>query len=360
ARVALAAAHGLPQVGCHQHPRTCTSGPCTLSIHYGTRMFKPRMKAQATVLGDPRGLAYDHQWNLYIADAGRHCVFKVDAAGTRTVFAGISGTAGNGADGQAATATGLRAPCDVLFHSERGSLFIADSGNHRIREVVLATGVTTIVAGDGTARCRDGAGAAGQSLNTPSGLALDLDDNILVADTANNRIRLLDLTGDELSTVAGDGNTNILNGPLGVAVDDATGNAYVADTLNHRIVRLAKDTYNQTVVAGLSTAAANTGDGGDAVNARLNRPHAVRADAGGLLYIADTGNHRIRVIDLNPATPKLRAVAGKANGTTGNSPDGAALGAVELNAPRGLFVDAASRNLFVSDAVNARALRLIL
>ncbi|WIG98647.1 hypothetical protein [Myxococcus sp. SDU36] len=362
ARVALAAAHGLPQVACHRHPRACDNakGPCTLSIHSGIGMFKPRAKVQAPGFGDPRGLAYDNQWNLYVADAGRHCVYKVDAAGNRTVFAGVENTAGNGAGGQLATATQLRAPRDVFFHPERESLFIADSGNHRIREVELATGNATLVAGSGTAGFQPGTAAVNGRLNTPSGLALDLDNNVLIADTGNNRVRLLDLEHGLLRSVAGDGNTSVLNGPMGVAVDDVTGHIYVADTGNHRIVRLAKGTHARTVVAGLDTAAANTGDGLKATDARLNRPQAVRADVGGLLYIADTGNHRIRRINLNANPPTMHAVAGKANGTTGNSPDGAALAAVELNAPRGLYVDAASRNAFVSDAVNTRVLRLLL
>lgn len=358
ARVVVAAAFGAPQVGCHRHPRTCSAGPCTLSIHFCLGMFQASMRSVNTALNDPRGMAYDSAWNLYVADAGAHCIYKIDAAGTRTVFAGVENTAGDGPDNRAASATSLRGPRDVAYHATRNSLIVADTENHRVREINLDTTATHCVAGDGNAGYLDASPATAGTLRSPSGVAVDVEDKVVIADTGNHCIRRLALEDDDLATIAGDGNTANFNSPLSVTVDDLTGDVYVADTLNHRIVRLEVDTNTPSVLAGDAGQSDNTGDGGEAKDARLDTPCYVKADAVGNLYVADAAKNRIRRIKVYMDKPPISAFAGKTNGTAGNSADGSLLEAVELTSPRGLHVDSGGRNLFVSDAGNNRVLRI--
>lgn len=358
-RVAIAAAYGAPQVGCHRHPRTCAGGPCTLSIHYCLGMFQSLMLVPATALVTPRGMTYDEAWNLYIADAGAHTIVKIDTAGGRTVFAGINTTAGNGGDGLQANATRLSAPRDVLYNPRTRRLYIADTGNSKIREVDMDTGVTTIIAGTGTAGYTNGAPATTKRLDTPSGLALDLEDNLLIADTGNHRIRKLDLTTGTLSDFLGDGFTATLDSPLSVTVDELTGDVYVADTGNRRIRRRNDTDGVVTTLAGAPGGAANTGDAGNASAARFDTISYIKADSTGYLYLADSGKHRIRRIRIGVPTPTITAFCGKTDGSSGNSADGTAIAAIELNAPLGFHVDSGGRNLFISDTGNTRVVRVL-
>ena len=218
-----------------------------------------------------------------------------------------------------------------------GNLYIADTGNNRIRKV-SATGIITTVAGNGSAGYSgDGGPATSAQLDGPEGVAVDGSGNLYIADTCNNRIRKVSATGI-ITTVAGNGSAGYsgdggpatsaqLSLPAGVAVD-GSGNLYIADSGNNRI-RKVSATGIITTVAG-NGSPGYSGDGGPATSAQLNQPAGVAVDASGNLYIADSSNNRIRKVS---ATGIITTVAG--NGFDGYSGDGGpATSAATQLAPR--------------------------
>ena len=292
-------------------------------------------------------MALDGSGNLYIADLGNHRIRKVDAAGVISTVAG-DGTWGSSGDGGPATAAQLRRPYDVALDGA-GNLYIADEFNRRIRKVDAA-GVITTVAGDGTEGFGgDGGPATAARLDSPSGVALDGDGNLYIADRGNNRIRKV--RSGVITTVAGDGTYGysgdggpataaLLNGPTDVAVDGA-GNLYIADHDNDRI-RKVDPAGVITTVAGDGTEGYG-GDGGAATAAQLHWPRGVALDGAGNLYIADTSNHRIRKVD---AAGVISTVAGGGYGGDG----GPAVAAL-LNGPTDVAPDGAG-NLYIADTSN--------
>ena len=306
--------------------------------------------ATAAQLHSAYGVAVDGSGNLYIADRDNHRIRKVDSSGNISTVAG--GAIG---DGGAAVAARLNGPRDVAPDGS-GNLYIADRGNHRIRKVDSSGNIST-VAGTGTSGFGGDGGAAGAArLNHPVSVALDGSGNLYIADPVNQRIRKVDSSGN-ISTVAGTGTSGFsgdggaataaqLNYPYGVAVD-GSGNLYFADWLNQRI-RKVDSSGNITTVAGTGTSSGFSGDGGAATAARLANPRDVAPDGSGNLYIADTGNHRIRKVD---SSGNITTVAG--TGTYGFSGDGGAAVAAQLNSPYGVAPDG-SGNLYIADAGNQR------
>ena len=271
-------------------------------------------------LFSPRGVAVDGAGNLYIADTWNHRIRKVDAAGVISTVAGFGRTGefggGFGGDGGPAVAAQLYRPTGVALDGA-GNLYIADSWNYRIRKVD-AGGVITTVAGDGTyGYGGDGGPAVAAQLRGPSGVALDGAGNLYIADWGNDRIRKVDSAG-VITTVAGDGRFGgslgdggpavaaRLSLPSGVAVDGA-GNLYIADSFNQRIRKVDAAGVISTVAG--SGRGGFSGDGGAAVAAQLFYPRGVAPDGAGNLYIADTGNNRIRRLT-PPAMPPPSISAG--------------------------------------------------
>ena len=246
-------------------------------------------------LDGPAGLAFDSSGNLYIADARNYRVRMVNAAGIIATYAGDGTASGFGGQGDPATLTPLNQPQGVAADSA-GDVYIADTGHSRLIEVDPA-GNIQVVAGTGTG------GAAPGQLYDPSGLALDADGNLFIADTANHRIEMLSPAG-VLSTVAGTGTAGFsgdggaamaaqLDSPAAVAVD-ANENIFIADTGNNR-VRLITPDGNIATVAGTGDAAYN-GDSGAALSIALFNPGGLALDGQGNVWIADTGNNRVRLM----------------------------------------------------------------
>ena len=222
-----------------------------------------------------------------------------------------------------------------------GNLYVADLSNHRIRKVDTSGTITTI-AGTGTAGSTGDSGpAVNAQLNNPYGVALDGSDNLYIADGNNHRIRKVDTSGT-ITTVAGTGTLNL---PASVALDGSD-NLYVAEPGNHRI-RKVDTSGTITIVAGTGTNGFS-GDGGPAVNARLNNPNGVALDGTGNLYIADFNNNRIRKVDTSGT---ITTVAG--TGTGGFSGDGGPAVNAQLNDPTGVALDG-SDNLYIADYTNNR------
>ena len=165
--------------------------------------------------------------------------------------------------------------------------------------------ITTVVGNNTAGFSGDGENALLAQINSPAGIAVDDKGNLYLADTQNHRIRKIDPNGNML-TIAGDGNQGYtgddgiataaqLNRPSGIAIDKL-GNFYIADTGNHVIRKV-------DIVGKITTIAGNnnqgySGDGGHAIHAKFNSPTAITIDNVGNLYIADTGNHVIRKIDI--------------------------------------------------------------
>jgi trimeric autotransporter adhesin len=178
-------------------------------------------------------------------------------------------------------------------------------------------------------------------LRYPSGVAIDASGNIYIADTGNNRIRMVTKSTDIITTVAGDGSygdkgdgglatSATLNYPNGIAID-ASGNIYIADTDNHRIRMVTKSTDIITTVAG-DGSSGFSGDGGLATSARLYYPQGVGIDVSGNIYIADTANHRIRMV--TKSTGIITTVAG--DGSYDFSGDGGLATSARLDYPNGI------------------------
>jgi sugar lactone lactonase YvrE len=198
----------------------------------------PAFQAYITV---PQGLRFDPSGNLVFADSNNNAIRSINPQGVITTIAG-TGTAGYNGDGISATQAQLNLPTDVAFDSA-GNLYIADAKNNRIRRVGSNKTITT-VAGTGIAGFSGDGLATGVELFFPIGINFDLNGNLLIADTNNNRIRLLTPSG-QLRTIVGDGleryngdgslaTAASLANPEGVVVDGA-GNIYIADANNNRI-----------------------------------------------------------------------------------------------------------------------------
>jgi hypothetical protein len=238
-------------------------------------------------------------------------------------------------------------------------VYIADTFNNRIRMVSMDTGIITTAAGTGIAGYSgDGGLAVNAMLNGPNGIALDSDSCIYIADTYNNRIRVINRQ-NIITTVAGTGSYGysgrdglatlaMLNNPLGVAWEAFTSLLYIADTNNNRI-RVISKTGIISTVAGTGVAGYN-GDSILATTATISYPMKITISSG-ILYIADTDNHRVRQIYGGIIT----TVAG--TGDAGYNGDGVQAVTASLFRPSDVSTDSYG-NVYIADALNNRIRRV--
>jgi sugar lactone lactonase YvrE len=307
---------------------------------------------------DPNGVAIGADGTVYVADFGNSRVRTIDASGTVTTLAG-NGTRGF-ADGTGGPGGSAQFSLPYSVAPDRaGNVYVADSANNRIRKIDLAGNVTT-VAGNGTAGDVDGTGGAAGTAEfaAPFGIAVDGSGNLYVADTANNRIRKIDASGN-VTTFSGNGSLGGRDGtggrtgsaqfaqPSGVAVS-ATGDVFVADTLNHKIRKLDV-TGSAITLAGDGDDGYSDGAGGPVGPAQFGVVVGLALDVAGNVYVSDYSHNRLRLID---AAGEVTTVAGNgkpgfADGTGG--PEGTA----EFWGPTGVAVGPDGR-IYLTDNANNR------
>jgi hypothetical protein len=262
---------------------------------------------------------------------------------------GIAGYSGNGGP---ATNAELYGPWGVAV-SSNGQVYIADTVNNRIR-VVFTNGTINTFAGNYIAGYSgDGGPATSAELSGPTAVAVSSTGQVYIADTGNNVIRVVNtngiintFAGNYIAGYSGDGgpatSAELFN-PFGVAVS-STGQVYIADTSNSRI-RVVFTNGTITTFAGNGTGG-YSGDGGPATSAELFTPFGVAASSTGQVYIADTGNNRVRVVFTNGT---INTFAG--NGIGGYSGDGGPATSAELTGPNAVAVSSTGQ-VYISDTVN--------
>jgi sugar lactone lactonase YvrE len=221
-----------------------------------------------------------------------------------------------------------------------GNLYVVDSAGTRIIKIVKG-GPAVVMAGNGIPGFSgDGGPAIFASLNKPTSIAVDAARNIYVADNGNSRIRRISADGIIMTL-----NVPQLRGVVSI-VADSSGSLYISETAANRVRKIAPDGRAITI-AGTGIPGAR-GDGGPAVSAQLSSPSGLALDAAGTLYIADTGNHRVRKVT---ADGTILLVAG--NGSEGSSGDGSFAVLSQLRAPMSVAPDGAG-NLYIADTQDSR------
>ena len=294
-------------------------------------------EATTVAVAAPEAVAYDAAGNLYIAARNDHAVRKVDPFGIITTVAG-TGAQGFAGDGGSATAALLDSPSGVAVDAS-GTVYIADSRNHRIR--VVSNGIITTLAGTGVAGFGGDNGLAfAAQLNLPTSLSLDPTGNLLIADTNNHRIRRI--SSGQITTVAGTGEQGtggdgqlavnaLLDTPIGVAADPTSAGSFlITDTHNGSVRRVDANGLISTIVS--------TG---------LLLPRGISADASGRIFFADSGNHVVRQLSGGAAS----TVAG--TGEQGFAGDVGAARSAVLDTPRATAIGSNALLLF-ADTHNGR------
>lgn len=369
-------------------------------------------------LNEPKNVIFDQESNLYIADSENHLIRRVDRqtgiiqtivgsaevqdsegrkpspspsqqfqaddedpladfessptkaytqtpdlSGTvRYVVGKRTETVRFGGDGGAATQAHLNFPSGIAI-GENGSLYIADTWNHRIRRVDPLTGMIETIAGTGHPKWTgDGGPADSASLNEPVALAIDMKGKLYVADQTNNRVRMIDTVTGIITTIAGTGEAGYngdhmpateagLAGPSGLALDE-DGNLYIADTFNGRIRKLDVQSGNiETIVGDGESFHYQPGMNEESLS--VARPYGIGFDRQGCLLITDSDNHLLRKWD--PKEKNMSVIAG--SGIAQFSGDGERARESSLNFPFGLAVDGKG-NIAIADTFNHR-IRLI-
>lgn len=297
----------------------------------------------------PEGIAVDREGNLIVVDLANHSIRKIDLSVSLVTTLAGGGKAGF-ADGAGSSAL-FSSPWKAAI-GPAGNIFIADRDNFMVRRITLA-GVVTTVAGDGTAGYRDG-DALSAEFAQPLDVAVDAEGNVYVADNTGHRIRRISVDG-QVSTLAGDGVKGYADGsgtaarfnyPSGITID-GDGDLIVADRMNNRIRKVTPE--------GVVTTLAGDGKAGykdgDALSAEFSQPYGVAVGPKGNVFVADLNNGMIRMISTGG---KVTTIAGSTKGYA-DGPGGDA----QFNSPTDVAVDAAG-NIYVADKGNQRIRKIAL
>jgi hypothetical protein len=300
--------------------------------------------AQTSLLLLPSAIAYNTAGDLFFVDTNHNQVFEVSLAGTLTTVAG-TGVQGFGGDGASATSALLNTPQGIAIGPDN-TIYVSDTGNQRIR--AISNGQITTFAGTGVAGFSgDGTSPLAATLSTPTGLAIDAQGALLLCDTGNHRLRRV--SAGVIATIAGIGVQGFsgdnaaaaeaeLDSLTGVAVS-GNGSIYIADTHNHRLRVINTNGIIQTFAG--TGAAGYSGDAGPATAAQLSSPRSVTIDSAGDVIFSDSNNHRIRSI--NPQGT-ITTIAG--SNWQGLAADGSVAIGSPLNTPRGVALSGFNAPVF--------------
>ena len=341
----------------------------------GTTAGSANATGTAATFRGPKGGAIDSAGNVYVADTSNHIIRRITPAGVVTTIAG-SGTAtaistsgiilytlGDGV-GTAATFNG---PTDIAINSTGTILYVVDSGNHKIRKIViggtstLPTYTVSTIAGGGRATSygiisgtTDSSGELSK-FKSPNGITIDSAGNLYVADSGNNKIRKITFSGTSVtvSTVAGAGTigstngsatTALFNNPKGITIDSA-GTIYVADTDNDIIREINTEGVVSTLAGNAAQSYYIQFADGTGATAKFNTPTGICVDSNGNLYVADSMNNRIRKVTPDGVVSTLSGTS------TSSAIDTTAGSAATFNKPNGVILDS-NNNIFVFDSNN--------
>ena len=318
--------------------------------------------ATAAQLADPSGIARGPDGALYVCDTANHRIRKVSPGGTITTVAG-TGEKGWSGDGGPAAAARLSEPYEVRF-DRAGHVFWVERLSHCVRQLDVQTGTIRTVAGNGTGGFSgDGGPAVAAQLNEPHSIGFDRAGDLYIADVRNHRIRKVAMKTGVISTLVGNGKRDPTpeGAKLGAdtpvagprALDfDRDGNLWLALREGNAVLKLdlARGTIHRVAGTG---AKGYTGDGGPAKLATLNGPKGLAVSPDGNVYIADTENHVIRLLNVKRGIIMTAAGTGK----RADGPAGDPL-ACALSRPHGIFVDADGA-VFIGDTDSCRV-RVIL
>jgi hypothetical protein len=350
--------YAIREVSAGTHDISTVAGPGPVAYDYNGN----RILATAADLTTPSWVAVDTVGDLYIADSGNNLIREVNHASQL-----IATVAGDDfaltypySDGGPATESLLSYPADVATDSA-GDVFIADTGDNAIREVNHSTGVISTVAGNGTAGFQgDNGPATAAELYAPQGITIDSDGDLFIADTGNHCIR--EVSSGVITTYAGVGGfggysngvaTNSYMGEPQALALDAAGDLFIAES-GRRIREVSEVNNVEYLSSPVNTSGTSGyfGDNGDASAAELQVPGGVTVDSAGDIFIADSQNNAIREVRYstnNIATNTITTVAG--NGTAGYTGNGSKATAAELDDPLGIAVDSAG-DIFIADTKN--------
>eukprot|EP01034_Spumella_vulgaris_P027613 gene27612-34360_t len=301
--------------------------------------------ASSTTLNFVSGVWGTSDGVIFIAEYGGHKIKKITTiAGT-----GVSGTTANGIRASSAQI----AASNAVWTDSQGRVYFSE-GLTSVRKFPLSTLLNTIAGNGVSAFAGDGAKATSSSLNTPYQVIIDSKSNVYIADSVNNRIRVVDPsgiiytlvgTGDSTSgETSGTATATSIYRPRGVWIGSDTTYLYVCESGGHRILCVDQTTQIITTLAGIAGTSGGTGDGGLASSALLSSPQQLYGDTNNKLYVADYSNYRIRVINL--LSTVVTTVVGSGYSGSSNSPAPAT--SIDITQLIGVWGDL-NGNIFVSE-----------
>ena len=308
-----------------------------------------------TKFKSPTGIAVDINGNVYVGDYGNATIRKITAAAVVTTMAGTVGSWGS-TDG-----TGAAAKFYIthgVAADSAGNVYVADTGNYTIRKITSAGFVTTLAGIAGSVGSADGNGVDAR-FNNPSGVAVDSNGNVYVADTENATIRKITAAGvvttlagtaGSIGSADGTGAVARLYYPYGVAVD-SSGNVYVADTLNHSVRKITSNGLVTTLAGTSGSWGSADGAGADA---KFDYPVGVAVDSSGNVYVADWGNATIRKITSAGVVSTIAGIKGFRGSADGTNVD------AKFGYPWGIAVDSTGQILYVTDIYQNTIRKIIL
>ena len=315
------------------------------------------------LIGQPFGVEIGPDGALYVCEVENHRISRMDlATGKITIVAG-NGTKGYSGDGGPATKASLNEPYEIRFDAD-GNFYFVEMKNHLVRFVNVKTGVISTVAGTGKQGYGgDGGPALKAKLNNPHSIALDKQGNLYIADISNNRIRRVTLSTGRIETIAGTGEKkppvdgSVAKGksmfsPRALFVVDRT--LWIALRNGHSVWTMDLDSFRLKHIAG-SGKKGFTGDGGSAKSGTFNGPKGIAVGPKGNVYVVDTENQTIRMID--PKNDRLSTVAGIGPSGRGYGGDNGPATKAKMDRPHGVCVDV-DGTIYIGDTNTHRVRRV--